>query len=99
MRAVLKSVLIALAIATPLHAAENNPEVPNEPEAAVVVETAPAEAVEAAPTAPEMQLDPVQVEQRASADEAVAAQLPNRGSFWWLVAVVVVAGVILAVLL
>jgi len=63
--------------------------------AAVATEAArPAPAPEEA-----MRLREVQVEPRpASADEA-AAQLPARGSFWWLVGVIVVAGVILAVVL
>jgi hypothetical protein len=51
------------------------------------------------PIAPELRLDRVHVEESRVADDAEAAQWPQRGSFWWLVGVIVVAGVILAVLL
>lgn len=46
----------------------------------------------------ELNLTKVQVEERANADDAALVQ-PARGSFWWLVGVIVVAGVILAVVL
>ena len=45
-----------------------------------------------------MRLEAVRLEERAS-DDAMAAQLGPRGGFWWMVGVVVVAGVILAVVL
>jgi hypothetical protein len=46
-----------------------------------------------------VQLKEISLEKRAAPDDAAVAQLPQRGSFWWLVGVIVVAGVILAVLL
>lgn len=54
-----------------------------------------------APAAPEMMLEQVSVaERRAEEGAAADAQdMPRRGSFWWLVGVIVVAGVILALLL
>ena len=53
-----------------------------------------------APTVPtsEMKLKEVRVQVDRQADDA-AVQGPSRGSFWWLVGVIVVAGVILAVVL
>ena len=102
MRSLLKLALVALVFATPLHAAEAEPDVTaaENPEAPVAEPTpVAAPELDAAPVAPELRLDPVQVEQRVVADEAEAAQWPPRGSFWWLVGVIVVAGVLLAVLL
>jgi hypothetical protein len=65
------------------------------PVPAVTVDT-PSEQPEAAP----MHLQEIQLEERTNAAPAAdAAQMPARGSFWWLVGVIVVAGVILAVLL
>ena len=40
-----------------------------------------------------------QVEERNTTAAADAGQFPARGSFWWLVGVIVVAGVILVLLL
>ncbi len=51
-----------------------------------------------APPAPEMKLKEVRVEE-AQQDRDADVATPQRGSFWWLVGVIVVAGVILAVLL
>lgn len=54
-----------------------------------------------APAAPEMKLEQLSVSERR-AEEGAAAEaqdMPRRGSFWWLVGVIVVAGVILALLL
>jgi hypothetical protein len=48
---------------------------------------------------PELVLTPVVVEERAATDDGVAQDMPQRGSFWWIVGAIVVAGVILAVLL
>ena len=96
MRRFVPFVLIALSAAAPLSAS------PTEGEAAVPLPepavAAPA-LVEEAPTAPELRLDEVRVEQSEVADDADTGQLPARGSFWWLVGVIVVAGVILALLL
>lgn len=49
--------------------------------------------------APELVLAPVVVEERASDTDEIAQDMPQRGSFWWIVGAIVVAGVILAVLL
>lgn len=49
---------------------------------------------------PEAVAQPVRAEARKSGEATAARdQMPSRGSFWWLVGVIVVAGVILAVLL
>ena len=52
-----------------------------------------------APAAGELNLTKVQVAERATDSDAAAAQFAPRGSFWWLVGVVVVAAVIIAVVL
>lgn len=52
-----------------------------------------------APSAGELQLTKVQQSERATDSDAAAAQFAPRGSFWWVVGVIVVAGVILAVVL
>ena len=95
MRRFLPIAVIALAAAAPLHASAGPAleEPRTEPDLAEPAMTAPP------PAEPEMRLEAVQVEERAAPDEADAAQWPQRGSFWWLVGVIVVAGVILAVLL
>lgn len=93
MRPVLPSLLVALAVAVPLHAAETEPDA-----TAPMPEVAPLATPEL-PAAPTMQLEAIQLEERTVADDADAAQVPARGSFWWLVGVIVIAGVILAVLL
>lgn len=49
--------------------------------------------------APELILTPVVVEERAAPDDGIVQDMPQRGSFWWVVGAIVVAGVILAVLL
>lgn len=46
-----------------------------------------------------MHLQRIDLEQRAASDDAAPAQLGPRGGFWWMVGVIVVAGVILAVVL
>jgi hypothetical protein len=51
-----------------------------------------------APQAPEMKLKEIRVEE-AKQDRSADIDTPQRGSFWWLVGVIVVAGVILAVVL
>lgn len=70
----------------------------NDPADLAVPEVVPT-VVEAAPAADAaMQLGEVSLEERtATSDEAPAAQLGPRGSFWWIVGVIVVAGIILAV--
>jgi hypothetical protein len=53
-----------------------------------------------APADAGLQLTKVQLEERAPAEDAAVAQdMPARGSFWWVVGAIVVAGVILAVVL
>ena len=93
----LKLVLFALALTAPALSATPT-EAPVEPSA----ELAPAVVAESAPAVDDsgMHLTEIEIEERSStADEAAAAQLGPRGSFWWVVGVIVVAGVILAVLL
>lgn len=57
--------------------------------------------VDAAPEAPAPSLETMEVERRATenASDAAVQDMPARGSFWWLVGVIVVAGVLLALLL
>lgn len=50
-------------------------------------------------TEADMQLAPIVVEDRAPAEEAAVQEMPRRGSFWWIVGAIVVAGIILAVIL
>lgn len=95
MRRFLPFAILALAAAVPLHASVSPATEEPMPEPALAE---PALA-ESAPAEPEMRLEAVQVEERAAPDEADAAQWPQRGSFWWLVGVIVVAGVLLALLL
>ena len=64
------------------------------PNAAVVQPTVAVEATRA----PEMKLKEIKLQERQQ-DRAVAADPFARGSFWWLVGVVVVAGVVLALVL
>ena len=69
---------------------------------AEVAEVVPRIAVQSAVEAPattELRLSEIQLEQRAVAEDASAAQVAQRGSFWWLVGAIVIGGVILAVLL
>ncbi|HUE95255.1 MAG TPA: hypothetical protein VMN39_01260 [Longimicrobiaceae bacterium] len=83
---------LALFLAVPeLHATETDA-----PRADVVeARTAGADA----PAAGELRLTTIDVQQRAIADDAAAAQFASRGSFWWIVGAIVVGGLILAILL
>lgn len=54
---------------------------------------------EHAPQAPEMQLAPIVIEKRAPVEDSAVQEMPARGSFWWIVGAIVVAGIILAVVL
>jgi hypothetical protein len=54
---------------------------------------------EHAPQAPEMRLAPMVIEERAPVEDSAAQEMPARGSFWWIVGAIVVAGIILAVVL
>ena len=85
--------LVLSLLAIPAAARAEDP-APAPPSAQVVVQ--PIET----PTAPtaEMKLEEVRVQVDRQADDATI-QGPSRGSFWWLVGVIVVAGVILAVVL
>jgi hypothetical protein len=62
---------------------------------------APAPTIVTAPATQEttMELRTVEARERASTDADAAALPTQRGSFWWYVAILVVAGVILAVVL
>lgn len=96
----LKLVLLALILSAPALSATTAS--PAEALAEPSAELAPTTVVEAAPEADEaaMHLDRIEVEQRSAVtDDAAATQFAQRGSFWWIVGVIVVAGVILAVLL
>jgi hypothetical protein len=93
MRSFLPTLLLSLAIAAPLAATEVD--VPETAPVPTVAVEAPAEAADA----PVMHLEEIQVEQRNTIAAADAAQFPARGSFWWLVGVIVVAGLILVLLL
>lgn len=95
MRAVLVFALL-LFIAPALSATETDPA--PRADAVAAVEAA---VVDHAPGAPAPDLQKVDVERRAVSDasEAAAQDMPRRGSFWWLVGVIVVAGILLAVLL
>ena len=95
MRFVMGLALILLAAPLAPARAENaHPE--KDPRPAVVLT-----AIEAtAPVAPPMVASQVKIPSyEAALEKALAAQdMPSRGSFWWLVGVIVVAGVILALL-
>ncbi len=96
MRNLSLSILALILVATPLGATLNDPDdaVTPDAELAVIIEAPPQ--VDTG-----MNLDLIVLEERSSTsdDASVAQDLPARGSFWWLVGVVVVAGVILALLL
>lgn len=67
---------------------------------AFVPEVVPTVTAQSAPSAAAtMQLNEIAIEERSTSSEAAAAQLGPRGSFWWIVGVIVVAGIILAVVL
>lgn len=83
-------VMIAAPIAGATEKDDARPESPERVEPALA---------EQATETPELILTPVVVEERAAPDEAVVQDMPQRGSFWWVVGAIVVAGVILAVLL
>lgn len=51
------------------------------------------------PRAPEMRLAPVVIQERVPVEDSAVQEMPARGSFWWIVGAIVVAGVILAVIL
>lgn len=87
--------MFALLLSTPaLSATEADPAEAPTPEVVASVVEAAAPDAEAT-----MELTEISVEERTAPDDAAAAQLGPRGGFWWLVGVVVVAGVILALVL
>jgi hypothetical protein len=96
MRSVLALVLILLVAPVAAARAETDPS-EKEPVAAIA-QTLVEEP--AAPAQPELVVGEVEIPSRAeAAAETPAAQdMPRRGSFWWMVGVIVVAGVILYVL-
>jgi hypothetical protein len=91
MRHLIISLLAVLLAAPMLSATETHAPVEVLPQ---VVPAAPAAEVRA-----EMHLDVVEVRTSAATEDAEATQLGPRGGFWWMVGVIVVAGVILAVIL
>jgi hypothetical protein len=92
MRRILAVALSSLLLAAPsLSASEPAPAPEAAPQAAVSVTE------KAAPEAPALRLTKVKAEERATPSDARAVQLGPRGGFWWIVGVIVVAGVILAV--
>ena len=94
MRYVMLSLLALFLTVLPAEATENRPA------GDLVPEVVPSVVVEAAPnTGAAMHLTEISVEERAGSNDAAAAQLGPRGGFWWIVGVIVVAGVILAVIL
>lgn len=66
------------------------------------IEASPAAPEANAPVAPGLDLREIQVPERAEQESAAAVDaqdMPQRGSFWWLVGAIVIAGIILAVVL
>ena len=86
--------LVLLLVAVPVARADEGKA--EDPEVTVSVVAA-----EEAPATPELVLEEVKVPESRAAEaaEAAAQEMPRRGSFWWLVGVIVVAGIILAVVL
>lgn len=104
MRFVIALVLILLVVPVAAARADTDPseKVPTATLAETGAETAEAETLagEVEPLQPEMLVGEVEIpsQERASAEATATQDMPRRGSFWWLVGVIVVAGVILAVL-
>ena len=87
--------LLLLLVAAPMARAESTtPDQPLQPEAVQP-------AVVPSALAPSMSLKEVKVPEVRAVQATVAStqEMPRRGSFWWLVGVIVVAGIILAVVL
>lgn len=81
---------LAVLAASPLSATAPLDEAPRPKISTVQSAAAPSEA------APSLKLDRIEVAESSAGETAEAAQLGPRGSFWWVVGVIVVAGVILA---
>ena len=95
MRHLILAMLALFLIAPALSATEDEPA-----DAVVSTVVSPVEAVVEPNADSGLQLTKVSVEERAvTSDDSMAAQLGPRGGFWWVVGVIVVAGVILAVIL
>lgn len=94
MRNLILSLLVLLLTAPALSATENAPADAFVPEAVPNVVAEPAPDAGAA-----MHLSEIHLEERTATSDVAAAQLGPRGGFWWIVGVIVVAGVILAVVL
>ena len=94
MRRLIPCLLALLLTAAPLSATEKKPAEPYVPNVVQSEVAKPAPSPEAS-----MHLSEIEVGERPAARDAAPAQLGPRGSFWWVVGVIVVAGVILAVLL
>lgn len=89
--------LVLLLLVAPLaHAEDTDRPNPNQPEVQLVQ---PSAGEMVAPAA-DLKLDPVQMQQQRSSEASDAVQeMPQRGSFWWIVGAIVVAGIILALVL
>jgi cytochrome c-type biogenesis protein CcmH/NrfG len=85
---------VLLLLAAPLASATE----PSNPDRAADDKPVNTEIVQAEADQP-LQLESVQVEQSEVAEDGVAQDMPQRGSFWWIVGAIVVAGVILALVL
>lgn len=94
MRKLTLAVLTLFLTTAPLSATEEPPTEELQPPVvpSVVVETEPT-------PGPGMHLVEVNLEERAAPADDAIAQLGPRGGFWWVVGVIVVAGVILALIL
>ena len=91
--------LVGLLLAAPV--AASDPGATPVPDETVKLEVVRPAVAEEAPAPPELILDEVKApeETRTAAAETATQEMPRRGSFWWMVAVIVVAGLILVVLL
>lgn len=85
--------LVVLLMSAPAAFAQAGPS-PDAAPAAVTQLTA-----EEAPAAAQEVAEPQRAEERRTEKNEAREQIAQRGSFWWLVGVIVVAGVLLAVLL
>ncbi|HEX7241299.1 MAG TPA: hypothetical protein VF263_13575 [Longimicrobiaceae bacterium] len=89
--------LVALLLAAPAGAAAQESLQPSTP---IPTRTPVARVLEAAPVEASLATQPVKAEARETAEARESRdQFAQRGSFWWLVGVIVIAGVLLAVLL
>lgn len=97
----LLAVALALCVVSVAEAQENGFAQQDEQAAVTQASQAPVAEVVSQSRSPETvvtEVKVVQSEQREMRNDAVAAQ-PARGSFWWLVGVIVIAGILLFVVL